>query len=118
MAQEAKTKAAQLVTVIENLERQTRQAAQAGREAEQLRQVEVEAEAAARAADLERTRAQESAAEHRQHARLAEQAIVALSQTLADLPDPGESPAAAPSEEQVAESLSKCAAVSPRQSGS
>ena len=107
VAQEAKAKAGQLVTVIENLERQTRQAAQAGREAEQLRQVEVEAEAEARAADLERARAQESAAEHRQHAQRAEQAIVALSQTLADLPDPGESPTAAPSEEQMAESLTE-----------
>ena len=108
VAQEAKAKSAHLVTVLENLERQTRQAAQAGREAEQLRQREAEADLEARTADLERIAAKGEAAEQRQGAQRAEQAIALLSQTLADLPDPGEEPATAPlSDDPLAESLTE-----------
>ncbi len=106
-AQDAKTKSGQLATVLENLEWQIRQAAQAGREAEQLRARETEAQLETDAADLERIRAQDAAAEQRQLAQRAEQATAGLTQSLADLPDPGEASVAGVDGVMAAESLTE-----------
>ena len=108
-AQEGKAESAQLVVVLENLENQTRQAADAARQAVRLRQEEVEAHTQAEAADLERLEAQRAAAEERQNANLAEQAALGLAQSLADLPDPGESagPEVAPVDVPAAASMAE-----------
>ena len=117
-AQDAKTKSGQLATVLENLEWQTRQATQAGREAERLRARETEAQLEADAADLERIRAQDAAAEQRQLAQRAEQATAGLTQSLADLPDPGEASSLEWTASWLQSRSQSCAAASPKPIGS